>query len=313
VRAGEAPGDPRVQGAKRSTSFTDQQFGNGATLDKGFLVLAKIGRIAVRGSRPIEGTPTTVTIAKEADGWYGCCACAEVPAQPLPRTGRETGSDVGVKVLLITSAGAAVEHPRHRRKAEKHIKQAQRRVSRRKTGSKRRQTAVALLKRTHQQVKRQRQDFHHKTALKLLRQDDAISLDDLRVANLVRNRHLSKSLSDAGWAAFRTLLEGKAVYAGRRVVAVPPADTSQDGSGCGTRIPKSLSVRTHIGTSCGLVMDRDEHAARNMQWAGQARRGVAAMAAAVNRASPALEPGECQDLRPQPLLSHRAILSGRME
>ena len=288
VRAGEAPGYPRFQGANRYTSFTYKQFGNGATLDNGFLVLSKIGRIAVRWSRPIAGTPKTVTIAKEADGWYACFSCAEVPAPPLPRTGRETGIDVGLKVFLITSEGEAVEHPRHLRKAEKHIKKAQRRVSRRKKGSKRRQKAVALLKRTHQQVKRQRQDFHHKTALKLLRQYDAIYLEDLRVANLVRNRHLSKSISDAGWAAFRTILEGKAVYAGRRVVAVPPASTSQDCSGCGTRIPKSLSVRTHICTSCGLVMDRDENAARNIQWAGQALRGVAAVAAAVNRASPGL-------------------------
>ena len=78
--------------------------------------------------------------------------------------------------------------------------------------------------------------------------------------------------SDAGWAQFRTILEGKAAYAGRRVVAVPPAYTSQDCSGCGERVRKSLSVRTHVCLRCGLVLDRDENAARNIQWAGQARQ-----------------------------------------
>ncbi|HEX8032212.1 MAG TPA: transposase [Ktedonobacterales bacterium] len=288
VKAGEMPGYPRFQGSNRYNSFTYKQFGNGATLDNGFLVLSKIGRVAVRWSRPLEGTPKTVTLSLEADGWYVCFSCAAVPTQPLPPTGRETGIDVGLKVFLITSEGDAVENPRHHRKAEKQLKKAQRRVSRRKQGSKRRRKAVALLKRKHQKVKRQRQDFHHKTALSLLRESDTIYLEDLRVANLVRNTHLSKSVADAGWGQFRTILEGKAVYAGRRVVAVPPAYTTQDCSGCGERVPKSLSIRTHVCTSCGLVLDRDENAARNIQWAGQALRGVAAVAASVNRESPAL-------------------------
>jgi putative transposase len=94
----------------------------------------------------------------------------------------------------------------------------------------------------------------------------------LRVANLVKNHHLAKSISDAGWAAFRTILEGKAAYAGRRVVAVPPAYTSQDCSGCGERVLKSPSVRTLVCPRCGLVLDRDENAALNIRRAGQARQ-----------------------------------------
>ncbi len=288
VKAGQTPGFPRYQGRNRYHSFTYKQYGNGARLDNGFLVLAKIGRIAVRWSRPLDGTPKTVTISTEADGWYVVFSCAEVPAQPLPPTGRDTGIDVGLKVFLITSDGAAVENPRHQRKAERQLKKAQRRVSRRKKGSKRRKKAVKLLARKHQQVKRQRADFHHKSANTLLRQYDTIYLEDLRVTNMVRNRHLAKSISDAGWGQFRTILEAKAVCAGRQVVAVPPAYTSQECSGCGARIPKSLSVRTHICTNCGLIMDRDENAAKNIQWAGQALRGVVAVAAAVNRASPVL-------------------------
>jgi putative transposase len=276
VKAGQTPGYPRFQGRNRYHSFTYKQYGNGARLDNGFLVLAKIGRVVVRWSRPLAGTPKTVTISREADGWYAILSCADVSVQPLPPTGRETGIDVGLKVFLITADGQMVENPRHYRRGEKQLKKAQRVVSRRKPGSHGRRKAVGQLQRAHQHVQRQRLDFHHKTALKLLRDYDTISLEDLQIANLVRNHHLAKSIADAGWGQFRTILEAKAVCAGRRVLAVPPAYTSQDCSGCGARVPKSLSVRTHVCPSCGLVLDRDENAARNIQRAGQALRGVVA-------------------------------------
>jgi putative transposase len=275
VKAGQTPGFPRFQGCHRYHSFTYKEYGNGARLDNGFLVLSKIGRVAVRWSRPIEGTPKTVTISREADGWYAIISCAEVPAQPLPPTGKETGIDVGLTVFLITADRLVVENPRLHRRGEQKLAKAGKRVSRRKQGSKRRGKAVGQLARAHQTVKRQRADFHHQTALMLLRQYDTIYLEDLRVANLVRNRHLATRISDAGWAAFRSILEGKAAYAGRRVIAVPAHYTSQDCSGCGARVPKSLSVRTHVCASCGLVLDRDENAARNIQWAGQALWGLA--------------------------------------
>ena len=217
-------------------------------------------------------------------------SCADIPTQPLPPTGRETGIDVGLKVFLVTAEGAAVENPRHYRKAEKALATAQRRVSRRKKGSNRRRKAKQLLARKHQKVRRQRRDFHHKTALLLVRHYDVVYYEVLRVANLVRNHHLAKSISDAGWGQFRTILEAKAVYAGRRVVAVPPASTSQDCSGCGEQVPKSLSVRTHVCPACGLVLDRDENAARTIQWAGQALRGLAAGAAGMNREPVGLSP-----------------------
>ena len=198
---------------------------------------------------------------------------------PLPPTGQQTGIDVGLKVFLITADGEIVENPRHFRAAERQLAKAQRRVTRRKRGSKRRRKAVALLKRKHHLVQRQRRDFHHKTALALLRQYDAVYLEDLRVRNLVRNHHLAKSISDAGWAAFRTILEAKAACAGRQVIAVPPAYPSQDcsgvlpdGSRCPQRVAKSLSVRTHVCPSRGLVLDRDENAALNIRRAGQARQ-----------------------------------------
>jgi putative transposase len=137
-------------------------------------VLSKIGRIAVRWSRPLEGTPKTVTISREADGWYACFSCLGVPIQPLPPTGQQTGIDLGLESFATLADGSQIANPRHYRKAERALKRAQRRVSRRKQGSHRRQKAVRLLARAHQQVRRARCDFHHKVACSLVRQFDTI-------------------------------------------------------------------------------------------------------------------------------------------
>jgi putative transposase len=302
LAAGEQAGFPRFQGRDRYHSFTYKEYGNGVRLDNGYLVLSKIGRIGVRWSRPLEGTPKTVTISKEADGWYVSCSCAEVLTQPLPPTGRETGIDVGLKVFLVTAEGEAVENPRHYRRGEKRLAKAQRRVSKRKKGSKRRKKAVVLLAKAHQTVKRQRADHHHKTALALVRAYDTLYYEAIQPANLSRRpapvpdgnggylqngasrkAGLNKSIQDAGWGHFLSILAFKAACAGKRVEAVNPAYTSQDCSGCGERIQKSLSVRTHVCTRCGLILDRDENAARTIQWRGQRLRGVPAMAGALNR------------------------------
>jgi putative transposase len=301
---GENPGFPRFQGRSRYHSFTYKEYGNGVRLNNGSLVLSKLGRIAVRWSRPIEGAPKTVTISKEADGWYVYFSCAEVPLQPLPETGQETGVDVGLKVFLITADGQTVQTPRHYRKAEHHLKKAQKRIARRKQGSKRHQKAVAQCAKKHQHVRRQRRDFHHKTALALVHAYDTIYVEVIHPAKLSRRPHpqpnadgtggyahngamqkvgLNKSIQDAAWRQFLTILACKAVCAGKRVEAVSPAYTSQDCSGCGGRVLKSLSVRTHVCPHCGLMLDRDENAARNILWRGQRLRGVPALAGPMNR------------------------------
>jgi putative transposase len=223
VKAGEKPGYPRFQGRNRYNSFTYPQYDNGARLDNGFLVLSKLGRLAVRWSRPIEGTPKTVTISKEADGWFVCISCAEVRTQPLPLTGQETGIDLGLESFATLADSTMIHNPRCYRKAERRLKTAQRKVSRRKKGSNRRRKAVKLLAKAHHKVKRQRLDFQHKTALKLVQQYDTIYHEDLQVANMVKNHHLAKSIQDAGWYMFLTILAFKAACAGKRVVAVPPA------------------------------------------------------------------------------------------
>ncbi len=262
--------------------LTYKEFGNGAILDNGLLVLSKIGRIAIRWSRPIEGTPKTVTIRREADGWYVCFSCADVPMQSLPATRQETGIDLGIEAFATLSNGTRIFSPGWYRKAERALKTAQRRVSRRKKGSARRKKAVDLLAKAHQKVRRQRADFHHKTALALVRANDTIYHEDLQTANMVRNHHLAKSISDAGWSQFLGILSYKAACAGRRVVAVNPAFTSQRCSGCGMLVIKGLSVRWHRCPECGTSLHRDHNAARNIEWAGQALQGGVAVVASEN-------------------------------
>jgi putative transposase len=163
-------------------------------------------------------------------------------------------------------------------------------VSRRKRGSNRRRKSVQKLARLHEKVANQRRDIAHKTARALVNEYDLIAHEDLQVKNMVKNRHLSKSIKDAGWNLFFNVLSSKAEEAGRQVVKVPPAYTSQICSGCGELVKKTLAVRTHRCPACGLVLDRDVNAARNVliialasskpKGSGRAFGDVAALAAA---------------------------------
>jgi putative transposase len=283
VKAGETPSYPRFHGANRSTSFTYKQVGNGAMLDNGFLVLSRIGRLAVRWSRLMEGTPKTVTISREADGWYTCFSCAGGPVQPLPLTGEETRIDLGLESFATLATGESIANPRIFRGAERHRRRAQRRVSRRKQGSHRRRKAVRLLARAHQRVRRARRDFHHKTALALVRQYDTIAHEDLQTAHLLRNHHLAKAITDAGWCAFLSILSCKAVEAGKTVVAVPPAFTSQACSGCGVLVYKGLSVRWHACPECRSSLHRDQNAALNILRLGGQSSGAGQALQALTR------------------------------
>jgi len=274
VQRGEKAGFPRFKGRNRFHSFTFKEYGNGARLDNGVLVLSRIGRISVHWSRPIAGTPKTVTIMREADDWYVAFSCAEVPSQPVPLTGQETGIDLGLESFATLADGSQVANPRIFRVAELNLKRAQRRVSRRKKGSTRRRKAVKLLAKAHQRVRRTRADFHHKTALALVRQYDTIYHEDLQTANMMQNHHLAKSISDAGWGQFCALLAAKAAYAGKRAVAVPPAFTSHACSGCGVLVRKGLSVRWHECPECGTSLHRDHNAALNILRLGTEHSGL---------------------------------------
>jgi len=264
VKAGETPGYPRFKGRDRFDSFGLKEYGNGWKVDGRRLKLSGIGRVAVRWHRPMEGKPKTVRIIHKPDGWYACITC-ETPTHPLPATGGAVGIDVGLSSLITTSDGEKVPHPRWYREEQRKLRVLQRTVARRTKGGKDRRKAVASLKRQHQRIGNRRADFLNKLANDLIQRYDVIAVEDLRITNMVRNRHLAKSILDAGWGYFVQRLHAKAEDAARAVHEVNPAYTSQTCSACGQRFPEhlTLSVRWVI-CGCGLAMDRDENAARNI-------------------------------------------------
>lgn len=272
LKAGEKAGYPRFRGRNRVDSFGFKEYGNGFRVDGRRLKLSGIGRVAVRWHRAMEGKPKTVRIVRKADGWYACIAC-ETEAAPLAATGKTVGVDVGLASLITTSEGEKVAHPHWYRDEQRKLRVLQRTVSRRTKGGANRRKAVGALQRQHQRIGNRRADFLNKLANDLIQRYDVIAVEDLRIRNMVRNRHLAKSILDAGWGYFRQRLHAKAACAARVIVEVDPAYTSQTCSGCGQRFPEhhDLSVRW-IKCDCGLSLDRDENGARNiLARAGYAR------------------------------------------
>jgi len=261
-------GFPRFKGRNRYDSFTLKQAG--WKLDGRYLRIRNVGTFKLRLSRPIEGTIKTVTIRRSPTGkWYACFSCDNVPEKKLPASDEAIGLDVGLKAFLVDSDGNKVDSPKYLREAEAILRRRQRRLSRRVKGSNRRAKARVLVAKAHETVKARRNDFLHKTANYYIGNYGQIAVEDLQITNMVHNRHLSKSIADAGWGKFFELLSYKAEEAGRIVVKVSPRDTSQNCSGCGQKVPKTLAVRVHACPHCGLVVDRDENAARNIRQAGQ--------------------------------------------
>ena len=241
-------------------------------------VPAKLGRLLkIKLHRPLEGMPATAHLLLRADGhWYALIVC-ETPAQatcgetPPAQTAcahPAIGLDVGLKVFLADSDGGTVETPHHYRRGQKHLAHGQRTVCRRTQGSHRRRKANREVAKKHLKIGRQRRDFQFKTANYYARRYSRICVEDLNVCGMVRNQHLAKSIHDASWSAFLGILEDRAESAGHQVIRVPARFTSQQCSRCGEYVQKSLSVRTHLCPSCGLVADRDVNAARNILRAG---------------------------------------------
>lgn len=273
VKAGETPGYPRFRGRNRYDSFGFKEYGNGFKLDGRRLKLSGIGRVAVRWHRPIEGQIKTVRLRRQAGKWYACFAC-EVEAQPLPSTGQEVGVDVGIASLLTTSDGEHIENPRWYRSEQAKLRVLQRRMARRKKGSTNRRKAVRALQRQHDHIANRRADFLKKLVHGLVTRYDRIAIEDLQIVNMAQNRHLAKSILDAGWGYFRLQLAFKAAWAGKTVVAVNPAYTSKTCSRCGALFEHLTLADRWVKCDCGLSLDRDENAARNLLRVGQARWGV---------------------------------------
>jgi putative transposase len=276
-KAGEKPGYPRFKARDRYRTFTfkDAVNNNGVRLAAGGkrVKLSGIGNVKLKMHRPVEGRIKQASVTLSGDGhWYVAFACDGVQPKPLPATGASIGVDVGIKTFAALSNGEMVPNPRPYEAAQYGLGKAQRVVSRRKRGSLRRRKAVRLLAKRHDKVGRVRLDFHHKTALDLVRRFDVIAVENLNVKGLAQ-MELAKQVHDAGWTQFTTILRAKAENAGREVVAVDPRGTSQECSGCGAVVKKGLDERVHICV-CGLVLDRDTNAAINIKHRlGQSRRG----------------------------------------
>jgi putative transposase len=271
IEKGEKAGYPRFKGHTRYNSFTYPQKGFELNVEGKKLWLSKIGSVKVHLSRPIEGTIKTCQIKREADGWYVIFTVEENNSPYFPKTGKSIGIDVGIENFATPSEGKPIDNPQYFRKAERRLKRAQRNVSRKKKRSSNRKKAVKLLAKQHQKVKRQRLDFFHKESRKLIEKYDEVVFEDLNIKGMVKNHHLAKSISDAGWGTFIVVHTAKAENAGRSVVKVPAAFTSQDCSGCGERVRKTLAIREHRCIACGLVLHRDHNAAINIKKRGASR------------------------------------------
>src|SRR5215467_6946252 len=179
-------------------------------------------------------------------------------------TGKQVGIDVGLKSFYTDSEGQTVANPRYLRKAEARLKRLHRRVSRKQKRSKNRKKAIQRLAKGYLKVQRQRKDFASKQARALIQSSDLVAYEDLKIASLVKNHRLAKSISDASWGVFLGWVRYYGGVYHIPVVPVSPRFTTQDCSGCGFRVKKSLSQRTHICPQCGLVLDRDYNAALNI-------------------------------------------------
>ena len=266
---GKRSGKPRFKAKGRYRSFTYPQMKPDCIQGK-FINLPKIGKVKLILHRPIpDGFKIkTATITRKADGYYVGLSLEDtsVPAMTVdvaPKPDQTVGIDMGLKSFLVTSSGEEVAIPQHYRKAEKRLVRLQRQLSRKKKGSKRRAKAVKRVALAHQKVANQRKHFHCTTALWLLGKGKAIAHEDLNIKALAKSR-LAKSHADAGWSQFLQILSIKAERAGCLTVAVNPNGTTQNCSGCGVKVPKTLSQRWH-SCACGVELSRDTNAAINVK------------------------------------------------
>jgi putative transposase len=280
-------GYPRFK--KRGNSVEYKTSGWSLAEDRKHLTLTdghKIGRMKLVGTYDLHYYQieqiNRVRLVRRADGYYAQFLIkAERNVDTTP-TGKTIGLDVGLNHFYTDSNGEQVENPRFLRKSEKSIKRLQKRVSRKfskvRKQEKTKQSnnyskAKNKLSRKHLKVSRQRQDHAVKLARCVVASNDVVVYEDLRVANMVKNRKLAKSISDASWYQFRVWIEYFGRIFGRTTIAVVPQYTSQDCSNCGKRVQKTLSTRTHKCPHCGYTADRDENAAINILKKGIATTG----------------------------------------
>jgi putative transposase len=277
-RKGRTVGRPRFKSRKDNRqSFRLTR--NGFSLrPNGRLYLAKIGDVRVRWSRELPSEPSSVTIILEPDGHYYASFVVEVSATPLPSVQREAGLDLGIARLatVATTDGQRqdIANPKHLAAKLRKLRRLEREKSRRARGGKNRAKTRRNVAVQHGKVTRARRDYHHKQALNLVRDNQAVHVEDLNIVGMVRNRRLARAIHDAGWAQFVRLLEEKAERYGRTVMKVSRwLPSSKTCSACAHVMDAmALKVRTWTCPVCGTTHDRDHNAAINILAAGQAER-----------------------------------------
>jgi putative transposase len=271
-KSGKRAGRPRFKKKGEMRSFTFPRINCPKAgvnkIEKGILTLSKIGSMPVIMHRPFpdEFELKTATIVKKADGWYVAISLEDdsVPSpKPVDEIKNAVGVDLGLKTFLVTSEGETVEVQQHYRKTQKHLARQQKRLSRKETGSINAQAQKEKISRIHQRISRKRDIFHYNVAHQLVKNYDLIAVEDLNIKGLAKTR-LAKSIYDVAWGKFLTILEAVALRSGVHFVKVSPHNTTVNCSRCGTKVPKTLSVRLHECPKCNLEMDRDENAAINV-------------------------------------------------
>jgi putative transposase len=265
---GKKSGRPRFKSAGQYKTFTFPQFKR-HHFNNNKITLSKIGdvKIIVHRQIPDGFDIKTVSVTKKADGYYVTLSLDDktVPTiKPDFNANNIIGIDVGLIDFIVTSDDERIAAPKFLRKAERKLKSAQRRVSRRKKGSNRRKKAIKNLGIQHKKVSDTRKDFHFKTANNLLKKYDVVAVEKLNIKGLAKTR-LAKSINDAGWGQFISILTVKAENAGLTVIAVNPNGTSQECSSCGHKVKKPLSQRMHNCPVCHTSLCRDLNAAINIK------------------------------------------------
>ena len=266
-------GYPRFKGYHYYNSFTYTQSGF-KFRSNDILYLAKIGDVKIKLHRPIEGKVKTASISRDKHGsWHISFSC-EVESKMLEPTDKVVGVDLGLKTFATLSDGEAIERKRFLKTDEKEKTKAQRKLSKAPKGSKERSKHRKALNHVNTRIANRRKDFAHKEARKLVNNYQVIVFEDLDIKGMQDSNYkaMNRSISDVAWSQFVELTEQKAKMAGRTVVKVDPKNTTQMCSNCGEIVRKGLSERVHNCNHCGISLDRDLNAAKNIL-----ARGVACL------------------------------------
>jgi len=269
VKNGEKPGFPKFKSKRGNRkSYKSKAVGKSIEVCEKSIKLPKLGIVECRVSKKIEGRIISATVSQNPSGkYFVSVCCTDVEIEPLEKTGAIVGLDVGIKEFAITSDENKHENHKYLSKFEKKLKREQRRLSRKPKGSQNRNKSRVKVARIHEKVSNQRSDFLHKLTTDLIRSYDLISVESLKIKNMVKNRKLAKSISDASWGEFVRQLEYKCEWYGKTLVKIPTFfASSQTCNVCGFKneAVKDLKVRNWICPECGESHDRDVNAAKNI-------------------------------------------------